>query len=249
MNKIRIENILKKASYYEYKCASINKTAALPLLGIVIFNLIVLALPEVSSQINHAMVNTKTTKEAVDKLLEKIGEFESRAGGDPDAKEFLGILKDLKELSRKVVTCFKDLTEGVGEARFKAYQEIDGILYDLGQNAYAARTHLDDFKGGGRKAWEAVENFGLTFGVHNYVRDVQDAIDELNAELTKAAPVISNMKKDIEKIAQQPENQALAESAAKGNATSGAVPSTAAQSAEKGNESKSNMAELGKITL
>lgn len=250
MNRIRIDNILKKASYYEIKSCEINKFRIKKAdggLSIVLVTAIALALPVISEAIHSALTNTESIKEAVDQLLNNIATLEKRAEGNEDYLKFADQIKILKEAASKLSVCYENLAAGSKEAKVKAYEEIDGLLATVNQTAYTVRLHLDDYKSGFTKAWEAVEHFGVTFGIHNYIREVQESIDELCSEIAKGTPTIERMKKEVESLAQSPEVQEAVSKATGKGATVDASKTNTPKSKE--DAPKDNLAELGNITI
>ena len=121
-----------------------------------------------------------------------------------NAKNLSKVFKAISDPSATAQTLHDELlkianTSVTHEQLFEDFSKLDKLLYSVQSEASAVRSELEDTKG-----WlvstviESAEDMGFTFGVRNYVRTLQDAIDRLNTEINVSQSQIDQIKKKLE---------------------------------------------------
>lgn len=199
-----------------------------------------LALPFISHFVRDKFIDTaKSVPAAVKDLNDKFASLDKEASeawfdslGAGDYKkykpEFDALRADANNLTKLYLSITNtpdinpnDMAKGISD--YLANQntpkdimaelsQFETLMYSVSQKSGAARSHLDDVKNSLTKLIEVAEDFGLSAGMHNSVRQAQDAIDRLNTELTKIGPEIQKIKDEAEKKSQEAGKPGVAQS-------------------------------------
>ena len=192
IKKYSVNKVLKMAEKYE----SMTKFA----------NPLLLALPFLAPLVREHFIDTaRGIKQSAEDLEKKFIELDQEASEAtpnegvnlyksyiPFFNEFRG---NVKKLSQYYDVMFNSNTSK--EDKENAVINIDQILYNVSQQGATARVRLDSTKHTFLKPLEIAEDFGFTLGLHNSVRETQEAIDRLNIEVAKVIPEINKVKEEI----------------------------------------------------
>jgi hypothetical protein len=209
MKKYSVKEILKLATYHEYKVNSIKKEALGPLAGVLI-GTAVMAVPGIITSIVDKVRESKDIAEDIDKILTNLQEYKASYGFESYASEFDNFTKKIQELKSQQSQVLKLSPQNIDETSLAKIQNFITLADTIAVAGGGIIQRLNELKGFGGKTFDLVEGIGLNLGMQTNATHVQKGIASLSGRLeAMTAPLkakLIELQSQVEQAEQKAKN-------------------------------------------
>lgn len=203
MKKYSPREILKLATYHEYKVNSLKKEAWWQVVAIVA--------PMVLSGITAVVDKIRESKdivEDIDKILTNLQEYKNSYGFESYASEFDNFTKKIQELKSQQSQVLKLSPQNIDENSLAKIQNFITLADTISVTGGGIIQRLNELKGFGGKAFDLAETVGLTLGLQTSASAIQKAITSLSGRLEAMTAPLKAKLVELQSQVEQAEQKA-----------------------------------------
>jgi hypothetical protein len=203
MKKYSVKEILKLATYHEYKVNSIKKEA--------LWGAVALLAPMVLGGITSIVDKVRESKdiaEDIDKILTNLQEYKASYGFESYASEFDNFTKKIQELKSQQSQVLKLSPQNIDENSLAKIQNFITLADTIAVAGGGIIQRLNELKGFGGKTFDLVEGIGLNLGMQTNATHVQKGIASLSGRLEAMTAPLKAKLVELQSQVEQAEQKA-----------------------------------------